>query len=186
MLARAQSILGAGAVALVLVAGAGLEGCGGAARQQPVALRVTAPLDSAVVRDRMIEVRGRVRPSGARVLVAGRRATVSGHDFRVTVPLRSGPNVVDLGAWAPGSQTTWAAVRVTREIVVKLPDLVGAPRGDAVDRLASLGLRSEVAEQRSFFDILNPAAWGVCETGPHGGAVVPKGTLVRIVVSKSC
>jgi len=186
MLARAQSIVGAGGVALVLVAGACLAGCEGAARQQPVALRVTAPLDSAVVRDRMIEVRGRVRPSGARVFVAGRRASVSGDEFRAIVPLRSGPNLVDLGASAPGSQTTWAAVRVTREIVVKLPDLVGAPRGSAVDRLATLGLRSEVAKQRSFFDILNPAGWRVCETGPQGGAEVPKWTLVRVVVSKSC
>jgi hypothetical protein len=186
MLTSARSTMGAGGLALVLVASASLPGCGDPARQRPVALRVTAPRDSAVVRDRMIEVRGRVRPSGARVLVGGRRASVSGHEFRATVPLRSGSNLVDLGASAPGSRTTWAAVRVTREIVVKLPDLVGASRGDAVDRLASLGLRSEVAEQRSFFDVLNPAGWRVCDTGPRGGAEVPKRALVRVVVSKRC
>jgi hypothetical protein len=186
MLARAQSIVTAGGVALLLVVGAGLSGCGGTTRQEPVALRVTAPLDSTVVRDSVVEIRGRVRPSRARVWVAGRRASVSGHEFRATVPLRSGPNLVDLGASAPGSRTTWAAVRVTREIVVKLPNLVGAPRENAVGRLATLGLRSEVAERRSFLDILNPVGWSVCETGPHAGAVVPKGTLVRVVVSKSC
>jgi hypothetical protein len=186
MLARATSTLGAGGVTLALVAGACLASCGGAAAEHPVRLRVTAPLDSAVVRDRMIEVRGRVRPSGARVVVAGRRASVTGHEFRATVPLRSGSNLVDLGASAPGSRTAWAVVRVTREIVVKLPDLVGAPRGDAVDRLRSLGLRSEVAEQRSFFDLLDPTGWRVCQTAPQGGAEVPKGALVRVLVAKRC
>jgi hypothetical protein len=181
-----MSTLGAGGVPLVLVAGVCLAGCGGAATQHPVRLRVTAPLDSVVVHDRMIEVRGRVRPSGARVVVAGRRASVSGHEFRATVPLRSGANLVDLGASAPGSRTTWAAVRVTRVIVVKLPNLVGAPRGDAVDRLHSLGLRSEVAERRSFFDILDPTGWRVCQTVPQGGAEVPKGARVRVLVAKRC
>jgi hypothetical protein len=184
MLARATSTW-RGGVVLVAVA-ACLGGCGGSERQHQVVLRVTAPLDSAVVRDHMLDVRGRVRPAGARVLVAGRRASVSGREFRATVPLRSGSNLVDVGASAPGARATWAAVRVTREIVVTLPDVVGASRGDAVDRIQSLGLRSDVTEQRSFFDVINPAGWRVCETGPPGGAEVPKRALVRVVVSKRC
>jgi hypothetical protein len=186
MPARATSTRRALGLTLVAVAAACLGGCGGSAPQRRVALRVTAPLDSAVVRHRMLDVRGRVRPAGARVLVAGRRASVIGRDFRATVPLRSGSNLVDIGASAPGSRATWAAVRVTREIVVKLPDLVGAPRGDALDLIRSLGLRSSVTEQRNLFDVLDPAGWRVCKTAPKGGAELPKGTAVRVVVSKLC
>lgn len=120
------------------------------------------------------------------MLVAGRRASVSGRDFRATVPLRSGSNLVDIGASAPGSRATWAAVRVTREIVVKLPDLVGASRGDALDVIRSLGLRPSVTEQHSFLDVLDPVGWGVCKTAPQGGAELPKGAAVRVVVAKRC
>lgn len=168
------------------VAAACLGGCGGSAPQRRVALRVTAPLDSAVVRHRMLDVRGRVHPAGARVLVEGRRASVSGRDFRATVPLRSGSNLVDIGASAPGVRATWAALRVTRQVLVRLPDLVGASRGDALDLIRSLGLRASVTEQHSFFDVLDPAGWGVCKTAPRGGAELLKGSAVRIVVAKRC
>jgi Glucodextranase, domain B/PASTA domain len=183
VLARTTSTLGA---ALALVAAASLGGCGGDPKPKPVALRVTAPLDSAVVHDRMLLVHGRVRPAGARVLVAGRRASVSGRDFEATVPLRSGSNLVDVGASAPGARTTWAAVRVTRRIGVRLPDLVGASRGDAEDRIHALRLRSDVTEHKSFLDVIDPSGWQVCETAPRGGAELPKGALVRVLVSKRC
>jgi len=170
---------------LVLVSGLG-AGCGHGDAPHRVALRVTAPAGASIVRDRSVEVRGRVQPSGARVLVAGRPATVSGHRFRATVPLRSGSNVVDLGASTQGARTTWTAVRVTRQIVVTVPDLVGTPRDEAAGRLGALGLRAKIDERHRFFDVLDPSAWSVCQTGPRAGTTVPKGAVVRVIASKGC
>ena len=94
-----------------------------------------------VVHEDAVEVRGRVRPADARVLVGGRAATVTNGEFRGRVPLREGANVIDVGASADDARTAWSALRVARETLVAVPELAGAARDDAVERLESLGLQ---------------------------------------------
>src|SRR5215207_435273 len=134
-------------VLLVLVAGGYASGCGDGPAERPVRLEITAPTDAAVVDDDRVEVRGLVHPRGARVLVLGRPARVVRGEFRLVVPLQVGSNLIDVGASAHGAAPAWNALRVTRELAVRLPDLIGATREDAVSRLDALGLRAEVEEE---------------------------------------
>jgi hypothetical protein len=172
---------GAGLALLLLVAG-----CGQGDDSKAVGIRVSAPTNDVVVHDDAIEVRGRVQPADARVLVLGRRATVSRGRFSARVPLRQGSNVIDVGASADGAVTSWTAVRVSRVVVVEVPDLAGSSRGDAVDRLESLGLRAQVDESEGFLDRFLPGDPSVCETKPDAGTELPKGSRVRLTVSKTC
>ena len=94
--------------------------------------------------------------------------------------------MIDVGASADDARTTWAAVRVARETLVAVPDLAGAARDDAVERLESLGLQVEVEEGGGLLDRLLPGDPRVCETEPGAGAEVRRGATVRVGVSKSC
>src|SRR5919204_5452998 len=136
-----------GASLLVLLAAIGAAGCGGSSSPKPTHLHVTAPADQAVVHDGSVVVRGRVAPEGATVLVVGRRAAVSGRSFSARVPLREGANVIDVGASAPGRLPVWRALRVGRRTLVRLPDLGGDSRDDAVDQIRALGLVPEVDQK---------------------------------------
>ncbi len=185
MLANARLAARVGGLLLLLGAGA-VGGCGDRSDPRPARLAVRAPADSAVVREESVEVRGRVRPAGARVLVLGRPATVTGGLFRARVPLREGQNVIDVGASARGAAPAWTALRVARVIVVPVPDLAGESRHDAVDSLEALGLAAEVREEQGLLDRFLPGDWSVCETRPQAGAKVPKGARVQLTVSKTC
>lgn len=177
-----------GLVLLILLVGGSASGCGDDPAERPVRLEITAPTDAAVVNDDSIEVRGRVHPRGARVLVLGRRARVIRGEFRAVVPLREGSNLIDIGASARGESAApaWDALRVTREVLVTLPDLTGAARDDAIDRLDALGLRAEVQEEGDLLDELLGGDWFVCETQPPAGSDVRRGARIHVVVSRGC
>jgi hypothetical protein len=175
-----------GSVLLLLLAGGCASGCGDSPTERPVRLEITAPTDAAVVRDGSIEVRGRVHARRARVLVLGRRARVAGGEFRAMVPLRVGSNLIDVGVSAPGAAPAWDALRVTREVLVTLPDLRGASRDDAVSRLETLGLRAHVEEEGDFLDELLGGDWFVCESSPSEGSEVPSGAEIELTVAKGC
>ena len=172
-------------LALVLAAGCA-SGCGDSPDQRPVRLEITAPADTAVVNDGSVEVRGLVRPRAARVLVLGRPARVARGEFRAVVPLREGSNLIDVGASAPGAAPAWNALRVTREVLVTVPDLIGATRDDAVARLEALGLRVEVEEEGDLLDELLGGDWIVCASRPSADTGVPKGAGVHLIVAKGC
>jgi PASTA domain/Glucodextranase, domain B len=174
------------APALLLLATASAVGCGQGDDPAPAGLAISSPADSAVVHEDSVEVRGRVRPAGASVTVLGRRADVSGREFRAVVPLHEGSNVIDVSASAGGASTVWRVVRVGRQTLAKVPDLAGDSRDDAVGQLESLGLRAQVKEDSGFLDRFLPGGWGVCETKPDVGAELPKGSRVRLTVSKTC
>ncbi|HSD80594.1 MAG TPA: PASTA domain-containing protein, partial [Solirubrobacteraceae bacterium] len=166
-----------GAVAALALAAAG---CGGGASPQraaprPVSLEVTAPADAALTRGAAVEVTGRVSPARARVLVAGRPADVAGGTFRATVALREGPNLIDVGASAPRRAGAWVALRVTRQTLVRVPDLVGALRDDAVNELEARGLRPQVSDEDGLLDRLLPGDQRVCATRPASGAEARSG-----------
>src|SRR5215217_4938915 len=169
-----------GLIVLLLFA----SGCGDAPAERPVRLEITAPTDAAVVRDGRVEVRGLVRPRRARVLVLGRPARVVRGEFRLVVPLQVGSNLIDVGASARGAAPAWNALRVTREVVVRVPDVIGASRDDAVSQLEALGLRAEVDEEGDLLDELLGGDWFVCATRPPAGSGVPSGSEVRVTVAR--
>jgi hypothetical protein len=175
-----------GLLLLLLLAGGCASGCGDEPTQRPVRLEITAPTDAAVVRDGSVEVRGLVHPRGARVLVLGRPARVVRGEFRSVVPLEAGSNLIDVGASAHGAAPAWSALRVTREVVVRLPELIGATREDAVSQLDALGLRAEVEEEGDLLDELLGGDWIVCATRPPAGSDVPRGADVHVTVAKGC
>jgi hypothetical protein len=171
---------------LLLLAGGCAVGCGDDPAQRPVRLEISAPTDAAVVRDGSVEVRGLVYPRRARVLVLGRPARVVRGEFRLVVPLKAGSNLIDVGASAHGAGPAWRALRVTRELLVRLPDLRGATREDAVSQLDALGLRAEVEEEGDLLDALLGGDWIVCATRPLAGSDVPRGADIHVTVAKAC
>lgn len=176
----------AAGLTLLLTTGAALGACGEEAAERPVRLEVTAPADAVVVRDDSVEVRGRVRPREARVLVRGRPATVTDGQFRARVPLRAGANVIDVAGAAQGAAPAWTALRVSREVVVTVPDLTGAPPDDAIARLERDGLRVAVEEDDGLLDDLFGGEPAVCDIEPEPGTQLRRGALVEITVSRTC
>ncbi len=175
-----------GLVLLVLLAGGCAAGCGDDPVHRPVRLEITAPTDAAVVRVGSVEVRGLVHPRRARVLVLGRPTPVVRGEFRAVVPLRVGSNLIDVGATARGAAPAWNALRITREVLVELPDLIGATREDAITRLEAIGLRADVEENGDLLDSLLGGEWIVCVSDPAAGSDVRRGTAIHLTVAKGC
>jgi hypothetical protein len=175
-----------GLVLVLLLAGVCASGCDDDPTQRPVRLDIVAPTDAAVVHDGSVEVRGLVHPRGARVLVLGRPVRVTRGEFRAVVPLRAGSNLIDVGASARGAAPAWNALRVTREVLVTLPDLIGATRDDAVARLDALALRAEVEEEGGLLDELLGGDWIVCASSPPAGSDVLRGARIHLIVAKAC
>jgi hypothetical protein len=167
-----------------------LAGCGGddppAAAAERVRLEVAAPPDGAVVRGGTVDVEGSVSPASAEVAVLGRPALVSGGRFTVVVPLDPGVNIVDVAASAPRRRPAFAALRVTRDVLVTVPDLTGVPEDDLDGRLAPLGLHASVERDGDIFDVLRSGPRVVCEQDPADGARVRRGRAVAVVVAKRC
>ena len=103
-----------------------------------------------------------------------------------TVPLQAGSNLIDVGASAHGAAPAWNALRITREVLVTLPDLIGAIRADAIDQLDALGLRAKVEEDGDLLDELLGGDWIVCASDPPAGSNVRRGSSVHLAVSRSC
>lgn len=166
----------------------GLSACGGRPRAPalaPVRLTLVSPADLASVEAHSITVSGTVVPAGARVLVAGREAEVVDGRFSAEVDLSGGANVIDVEAAAPRHPAAMTAVRVTRLVPVKIPDISGYPIDEAVSALERLGLHAAVKDSNVFDPIL-PGTRGVCGTDPPIGSRVRVGTTVTVDVQKSC
>ena len=183
---RRASVIGGACAAAVLA------GCGGGGDDPPppprerVDLRVTAPSDGAVVRGGTVDVRGSVSPSTADVSVLGRPALVTGGRFTVVVPLRPGVNIVDVAASARTRRPAFAALRVTRDVRVTVPDLLGVAEDDVAARLDALGLEADVTRGGGILDVLRSGEPAVCTQEPPGGTRVRRGNTVHVVVAKRC
>jgi PASTA domain/Glucodextranase, domain B len=186
---RPLTLLAAPCLAAALIA----AGCGDgddesrAARLPIVQMAVSAPSDLAVVREAHVTVKGTVAPARAEVRVLGTPAEVMGGRFTATVPLEPGANVIDVIAEASGREPAMTAVRVTREVTVTVPELVGASEGEARERLEEVGLKIDVLEEPGgFLDELLPGGASVCHQEPRPGQQVRRGTTVSVVISKGC
>jgi PASTA domain/Glucodextranase, domain B len=183
---RRASVIGA-ACAAAFMPGCGWGGGGSpAAPRERVRLQVSAPADGALVRSGTVDVRGSVSPASADVIVLGRPALVSGGRFTVVVPLAPGVNVVDVAATAGRRRPAFAALRITRDVLVTVPDLDGVVEDDITARLQPLGLKADVQREGGILDVLRPGARAVCAQDPEGGTRVRRGSTLRIVVAKGC
>lgn len=184
MVQRTASFAAAAALALAAA------GCGGSESGPkplaPVRLSLDAPADRSTVDGDAVEVRGRVWPASARVLVAGEEAGADGGDFSATVPLSPGTNIIDVVAGASGRRSAMTAVRVIRIVEVAVPDVTGRPPSEAVRTLQRAGLEPETRRSGGLLDELLPGSDGVCETDPPAGERVPPGTEIEVVYSKAC
>jgi hypothetical protein len=173
--------------AVAVVGGCGEEKKPPPKPPRPVALTIQQPGDAATVESGTIDVRGTVEPATAQVRVLGRPASVSGGSFSIQVPIEPGANVVDVMASASGRAPMLTAFRVTREVLVVVPDLSGQDSGDAEDSLKGLGLKIDARRGADgFLDGLLPGAPKVCTQRPEAGEKVHKGTTVQVVVAKGC
>ena len=146
-----------------------LGGCGGGddpptAPQERVRLQVPAPADG----------------------VLGRPALVSQGRFTVVVPLDPGVNVVDVAASARSRRSAFAALRVTRDVDVTVPDLTDVVEDEIDGRLEPLGLHAAVEVGGDIFDVLRSGPRRVCEQDPAPGTKVRRGREIAVVVAKRC
>jgi Glucodextranase, domain B/PASTA domain len=165
-----------------------LAACGGSgddAAKRPVLLRLTGPGDGKIVRAEGVDVAGSVTP-GAVVTVRGERVAVTGGAFTARVPLDAGGNVIDVMASADGMAPAMTAVRVVRQLTVRVPDLAGDSPDNAKERLAAAGLRVDVHEAGGLIDELLPVDRVVCGSEPDAGSTVDSGSTVSISVAKVC
>jgi beta-lactam-binding protein with PASTA domain len=164
-----------------------LAGCGTSRPAAPhVYLSITRPSDGTLVRARGATIAGRVRPADAEVTVAGRRVAAIGGEFSTRVELTAGANVIDVTAAAPGSVAALTAIRVSRQVVVQVPDVVGTSPDDARTRLAAAGLIADVTNEDGVLDSLLPVSTAVCGTNPAAGQDVDRGATIKVVVAKLC
>jgi hypothetical protein len=165
-------------------------GCGGQDRQPPdppaVRLAISAPADTAVVQDDTVEIAGRVSPARAAVSVLGEPTPVSGGAFSKRVHLDEGANVIDVAATMPGRSPAFAAVRVTHDPRVTVPDLTGVEEHDASRRLSELRLDPTVEHVGGLFDAFRGGPRRTCETDPPAGARLEPGTEVVVRSAKRC
>jgi glucodextranase-like protein/PASTA domain-containing protein len=174
----------------VLLAVLALAGCGGdeppPADPPAVRLTIEAPADTATVKEDSVELRGRVQPARASVEVQGEKAAVADGAFSKVVSLREGTNVIDVSASSPGRTTAFAALRVTYDPRVTIPDLTGVVDDDAAGQIDKLGLKPELDAVGGLFDELRSGPRRVCETDPPAGTTVDPDSTVTLKTAKSC
>jgi hypothetical protein len=185
-----RSISSASAALIAPLALLALTGCGKKTAHEPAAhvrLSVTSPADSAVINGDQVTVSGTARPATSSVRVLGEHVTLRDGAFSTTVQLGQGAHVIDVMASAPHTQPAFAALRVTRQDLVKVPVFDGSVSIDqARDQIATLGLVPDIKDEDGFFGALLPLTAQICSTDPAGGQLVQAGTTVHVAVSKVC
>jgi hypothetical protein len=177
-------------LALLLLLAAASSGCGSNSKPPPdpaaVKLSITAPNDSSTVQDDSVQLTGTVQPARAAVEVLGQNAAVRGGSFSARVPLKEGVNVIDVSATMPGRSAAFAALRVTYDPRVTIPDLTHVVDDAAAARIAKLGLDPQLEAIGGLFDEFRSGARRVCESDPPAGTEVDPGTSVTLKTKKTC
>jgi hypothetical protein len=175
--------------AAALSLAAALAGCGeGSHRRPPEAVRLSllGPADGTRTPSAEIRLSGRVTPSRARVLVLGHPVAVHGGRFTERIPLPPGTSVIDVLAGAPRAGAAMEAIRVTRFLLVEVPNVTGERPSKAAAQLTALGLRVRELGSSDPFGFLFPLPNQVCSTTPAAGASVDPGSTVAIAVGQFC
>lgn len=174
---------------LLLAAGLVLGACGETPRpatEPRVKLKLEAPDNGGSILADRVAVRGTVVPADAAVRIAGEDAEVSDGTFTAQVALQPGGNVIDVTASSPGRRPATDAVRVIRDMRVKVPNVVGRTPEDAATALRTTGLTSVEERGGSWIDRLLPGDIEVCATRPGAGALLDKGSRVTIETDRDC
>ena len=156
------------------------------ARELLVEVSLTAPADAGTTRDERIEIAGTVKPASATVQVLGSEVAVEDGRFSTEVALEPGANLIDVAGSARGRRPDFAALRVIREQLVVLPDLVGRDADTAQEQLEGLGLEVRAEASGGFFDPLLPGDPSVCAMEPLAGEQVLPGTEITLQVARDC
>jgi hypothetical protein len=176
-------------LALILAAGLALSACGEAPRpasEPRVRLKLDVPDDGGQVRADRVEVHGTVTPADAAVQVAGSDAQVDGGEFTATVALQPGGNVIDVTATAPGRRPAADAVRVSRDIRVAVPPVVGLEVGAATAQLKKAGLKASEVDNDSWLERVLGGQVDVCDAQPGAGALVQPHATITLQTSRNC
>ena len=177
-------------LSLAVVAALAVAGCGDEDPPPPdppaVRLTIEAPADASVVRTDTVELAGRVTPARAAVEVLGKTARVVRGEFSTEVALEEGANVIDVSATMPGRSAAFAALRVTYDPRVTIPDLTGVVDEAAADRLSGLGLDPRRESIGGLLDELRSGERRVCASEPPYGTVVEPGSEVLLLTAKRC
>jgi len=177
-------------LSLALLAALALAGCDGDDPPPPdppaVRLTITAPLDASTVQSDTVALAGRVSPARAAVSVLGEPAQVVDGSFSTDVPLEEGANVIDVAATMPGRSAAFAALRVTYDPRVAIPELTGVADEQAADRLTELGLDPSRESVGGLLDELRSGERRVCESDPPAGTLVDPGSDVLLLTAKRC
>jgi hypothetical protein len=174
---------------LLLVAGLALGACGETPRpatEPRVKLKLDAPDNGGSILADRVAVRGSVTPADADVLVGGKDAEVSDGAFTAEVVLQPGGNVIDVTASSPGRRPATDAVRVVRDMRVRVPNVVRSAPDDAMAALRTAGLTGVEERGGSWIDRLLPGGIEVCATRPGADALVDKGTRVTVQTARDC
>jgi hypothetical protein len=174
---------------LLLATGLALGACGETPRpatEPRVKLKLDAPDNGGSILADRVAVRGTVTPADAAVRVAGEDAEVNDGTFMAEVALQPGGNVIDVTASSPGRRPATDAVRVKRDMRVRVPDVVGRTPEDAGAALRKTGLTSVEERGGSWIDRLLPGGIEVCATRPRAGALLDKGTRVTLESARDC
>ena len=89
-------------------------------------------------------------------------------------------------ASSPGRSSAFAALRVTYDPRVRIPDLAGEVDEDAAGRLDQLGLDVQLDAVGGLFDELRSGPRRVCESDPPAGTEVEPGSTVTLKTAKTC
>jgi Glucodextranase, domain B/PASTA domain len=178
-------------LALLLTTGLLLAGCGGSEPQRTgatprVSLRLVTPDDGGMQREDRVQVRGTVSPADATVKVAGEDADVQGGEFTAEVPLEPGGNVIDISASSPGRRPATDAVRITRDMRVPVPRLVGLELDQAIETLGQAGLKHEERPSGSWLDRVIPGTMYVCAVEPDEETPVERQSTVVLITQREC
>jgi hypothetical protein len=174
---------------LILVTGLLVSACGEAPRAATdarVELKLSLPDDGGMVRDERVLVRGTVTPADAAVSVGGEDADVSAGEFTAEVPLNPGGNVIDVTATSPGRRPATDAVRITRDIRVEVPRLVGQEVDQAKTALGKLGLKATEEQGGSWLDRVLGSTLRVCEMQPAAGSFVNPQSTIKLTTAPDC
>ena len=94
--------------------------------------------------------------------------------------------MIDVSATMPGRSAAFAALRVTFDPRVTIPDLSGVVDDEAADRLDALGLEPGLDAVGGLFDELRSGPRRVCESDPPAGTLVDPGSSVTLKTAKRC
>jgi hypothetical protein len=164
--------------------------CGSAARAPaaaPVKLRLSSPADQARIDASTATIYGTVSPRTAQVLVVGRPVKPDADGgFSTKVALNPGTNLIDVIASARHARPAMTSLRITRYVLISVPDVTGESPKDAAEAIHNAGLTPQIHSSGDPFGFLIPLRDQVCGQSPAGNAHVAPGSTVVLDIGKVC